>query len=129
MMRIFTDDQELILTGASYLRFMSVSYLCWGITEVYLAALRSVGRVAVSMAMNMLAFSLNICLNAVFIFGLFGAPKLGAPGVAIATSLSRAVELSACSYETGFCSLILYSSLFLPLETTLAGAPPILCIP
>lgn len=57
MMRIFTDDQELILTGASYLRFMSVSYLCWGITEVYLAALRSVGRVAVSMAMNMLAFS------------------------------------------------------------------------
>ena len=96
MMRIFTDDQELILTGASYLRFMSVSYLCWGITEVYLAALRSVGRVAVSMAMNMLAFSLNICLNAVFIFGLFGAPKLGAPGVAIATSLSRAVELSAC---------------------------------
>ena len=96
MMRIFTNDRELILTGASYLRFMSVSYLCWGITEVYLAALRSVGRVAVSMAMNMLAFSLNICLNAVFIFGLFGAPKLGAPGVAIATSLSRAVELSAC---------------------------------
>ena len=39
MMRIFTNDRELILTGASYLRFMSVSYLCWGITEVYLAAL------------------------------------------------------------------------------------------
>lgn len=96
MMRIFTNDAELIAIGASYLRFMSVSYLCWGITEVYLAVLRSIGRVMISTAMNMLAFSLNIILNAVFIFGLFGAPKLGAMGVAIATSLSRLIELSAC---------------------------------
>lgn len=96
MMRLFTEDPELIAIGTSYLRFMSVSYLCWGITEVYLAALRSVGRVAVSTAMNLLAFSMNVFLNAVFIFGLFGAPKLGAPGVAIATSLSRLIELFAC---------------------------------
>lgn len=96
MMRIFTNDAELIAIGASYLRFMSVSYLCWGITEVYLAILRSVGRVVISTAMNVLAFSLNILLNAVFIFGLFGAPKLGAMGVALATSMSRLIELLAC---------------------------------
>lgn len=75
---------------------MSVCYLCWGVTEVYLAVLRSVGRVVISTAMNVLAFSLNIFLNAVFIFGLFGAPKLGAMGVAIATSASRLVQLLAC---------------------------------
>lgn len=96
MMRIFTNDQELVAVGASYLRCMSVCYLCWGITEVYLAVLRSIGRVVVSTAMNVLAFSLNVGLNAVFIFGLFGAPKLGAMGVAIATSLSRLIELAAC---------------------------------
>lgn len=96
MMRIFTADQELIQIGAGYLRCMSVCYLCWGITEVYLAVLRSIGRVVVSTAMNVLAFSLNVGLNAVFIFGLFGAPKLGAMGVAIATSLSRLIELMAC---------------------------------
>ena len=96
MMRLFTNDGELIAIGASYLRFMSVSYLCWGITEVYLAVLRSIGRVTVSTLMNVLAFSLNIILNAVFIFGLLGAPKLGAMGVAIATSASRLVELAAC---------------------------------
>ena len=96
MMRLFTNDGELIAIGASYLRFMSVSYLCWGIIEVYLAVLRSIGRVTVSTAMNVLAFSLNIILNAVFIFGLFGAPKLGAMGVAIATSASRLIELAAC---------------------------------
>ena len=96
MMRLFTNDGELIAIGASYLRFMSVSYLCWGIIEVYLAVLRSIGRVTVSTAMNVLAFSLNIVLNAVFIFGLFGAPRRGAMGVAIATSASRLIELAAC---------------------------------
>lgn len=96
MMRIFTADTELIAIGSSYLRFMSVSYLCWGITEVYLAVLRSIGRVMISTAMNILAFSLNVLLNAVFIFGLLGMPKLGAMGVAIATSLSRLIELAAC---------------------------------
>lgn len=96
LMQLFTNDTELITIGASYLRCMSVAYLCWGVTEVYLAVLRSVGRVTISTAMNVLAFSLNIILNATFIFGLFGAPKLGAMGVAIATSLSRLIELAAC---------------------------------
>lgn len=96
MMRVFTEDPELIAVGASYIRCMSVCYLCWGITEVYLAVLRSIGRVVISTAMNVLAFSLNVGLNAVFIFGLCGAPRLGAMGVAIATSLSRVMELAAC---------------------------------
>lgn len=96
LMKIFTNDAELIELGASYLRCMSVSYLCWGITEVYLAVLRSIERVVISTAMNMLAFGLNIIFNAVFIFGLFGMPRLGATGVAIATSLSRLIELAAC---------------------------------
>lgn len=48
------------------------------------------------MALNMLAFILNVLLNATFIFGLFGAPRLGATGVAIATALSRLIQLIAC---------------------------------
>ncbi len=96
MMKLFTNDTELIALGSSYLRFVSISYLCWGITEVYLAVLRSIGRVVISTALNTLAFTLNVFLNAVFIFGLFGAPKLGAAGVALATSLSRVIELIAC---------------------------------
>ena len=93
MMRVFTPDPELIEIGADYLRYVSVAYLCWGLTEMYLATLRSIGRVGISTALNTTAFTLNILLNAVFIFGLLGAPKLGASGVALATSISRAVEL------------------------------------
>lgn len=96
MMKLFTNDAELIAIGAGYLRVMSVTYLCWGVIEVYLAILRSIGRVTVSMVLNVMAFSLNILLNALFIFGLFGAPKLGAVGVAIATALSRIIELAGC---------------------------------
>lgn len=96
MMKLFTNDADLIAIGAGYLRVMSVTYLCWGIIEVYLAILRSIGRVTVSMFLNVMAFSLNIFLNAVFIFGLFGAPEMGAVGVAIATALSRIAELAGC---------------------------------
>ena len=96
MLLLFTSDQELIAIGSSYIRIMGITYLCWGVTEIYLAILRSIGRVTISMTLNMLAFGLNILLNAMFIFGLFGAPKLGVTGVAIATASSRLIQLVAC---------------------------------
>ena len=89
MMRLFTNDPELLAIGSSYIRIMGITYIC-------------IGRVTTSMAMNMLAFGLNILLNATFIFGLFGAPKLGATGVAIATALSRMIELIACFIVSAF---------------------------
>ncbi len=96
MMLIFTDDQDLIQLGAKYIRILSVCYLCWGVTEVYISILRSVGRVAVGTVLNSVAVGLNLVLNAVFIFGWLGAPKMGVEGVALATSLSRLVELGLC---------------------------------
>lgn len=107
MMKLFTTDAELIDIGAGYLRIMSLTYLCWGMIEIYLAVLRSVGRVTTAMVLNVLAFTLNIFLNAVFIFGLFGAPRLGAVGVAMATAISRIIELLGCF----FVSLVLSKDL------------------
>lgn len=102
MMLIFTKDPELILLGAVYLRYMSVTYLCWGILEIYLAVLRSIGKVKISMILNIFAFSVNIILNAVFIFGLFGLPKMGVAGVALATMISRIIELIGCFMVSAF---------------------------
>lgn len=102
MMRLFTEDAELIAIGAEYLQIMGITYFCWGILEIYLAVLRSIGRVTICMVLNVLTFALNILLNAVFIFGLLGAPKLGAKGVAIATAASRVIELVGCFLVSAF---------------------------
>lgn len=39
MMRLFTPEQHLIELGAKYLCIMSISYLCWSVTEVYISVL------------------------------------------------------------------------------------------
>lgn len=113
MMLLFTKDQELISLGAVYLKYMSVTYLCWGILEIYLSVLRSIGKVKISMCLNVMAFSLNIVLNGVFIFGLFGAPKMGVAGVALATMLSRVIELIGCFAVSCFQKEIKLSFLYM----------------
>lgn len=96
MMKVFTNDPELIGLGAAYLRIVSISYLCWSVSDIYLSVLRSIERVKTSTALNVGALLLNIVLNAVFVLGLFGSPKMGVRGVALATTLSRLTQLVAC---------------------------------
>ena len=96
MMRVFTSDEELIKVGVEYIRWISISYLCMGIIEVYMSVLRSIGRVAICTILNVGAFFVNIGINSIFIFGLFNAPKIGAQGVAIATSATRLMERVGC---------------------------------
>jgi putative MATE family efflux protein len=96
LMRIFTNDDALVTAGASYLRFVSISYVLMAVSQVYQAILKSIEKVSIVTVITTCALVLNIFLNAVFIFGLFGAPRMGIRGVALATSLSRAVELLFC---------------------------------
>ena len=96
LMRIFTNDINLITSGIPYLRMVSFSYLFMSFSQVYLCAMRSIERVHFSTVTNAVALILNIILNAVFIFGLFGAPKLGIIGVALATVIARGVEFTIC---------------------------------
>lgn len=96
MMKVFTNDPELIGLGAEYLRIVSISYLCWSVSDIYLSVLRSIERVKTSTALNVGALLLNIVLNAVFVLGLFGSPKMGVRGVALATTISRLTQLAAC---------------------------------
>ena len=96
LMRIFTNDINLIYAGIPYLRMVSFSYLFMSFSQVYLCAMRSIERVHFSTVTNAVALILNIIFNAVFIFGLFGAPKLGILGVALATVIARAVEFTIC---------------------------------
>lgn len=99
LMRIFTNDTQLVSTGIPYLRIVSFSYLFMSISQVYLCTMRTIERVIFATAANASALLLNILLNAVFIFGLLGAPKMGIAGVALATTIARGIELIICMLD------------------------------
>ena len=100
LMRIFTNDEELIRLGASYLRITSFSYFFMGISQIYLCIMKNTGRALLSTLYSSSSVILNIIINAILIFGLLGFPKLGIAGAAIATSISRGVELALILFET-----------------------------
>ena len=94
LMRIFTEDPVLTVYGTDYLRIVSVTYLMCCISQIYLCIMKNSGLAAKSMVISSTAAGLNIILNAVLIYGLFGAPRMEAAGAAAATALSRVAELA-----------------------------------
>lgn len=90
---IFTTDPDIIATGASYLSLMRFSYIPFIISNILLAALRSMESVKIGFYNSWMALVVNITLNYIFIFGKFGAPRLGIVGAAIGTLTARILEL------------------------------------
>lgn len=93
LMRIFTTDTQLIHYGVQYLQIVGVTYLLCGISQVYLCIMKNSGLASMSMIISSTAALLNIILNAVLIYGLFGAPRMEAGGAAAATAIARGGEL------------------------------------
>lgn len=106
IMRIFTDDVELISEGAIYLRAVSASYVLGGFAQIYLSVMRSVERVKMSAAVHCSAVVMNVVLNACFIFGVGPFPKLGIMGVALATSITRGIEVLICIIDGTRCRIV-----------------------
>lgn len=76
-----------------YLRIMLVGLIPFGLTQCYAGTLRESGQTVLPMKASMLAMVVNFIFNALLIFGLGPFPRLGVAGAAIATVLSRFVEL------------------------------------
>ena len=96
LMHIFTHDDTLIAIGSSYLRIAGWSYLLTGVSQCYLTMMKISDHVKPGALISSCAVVLNLCLNAVFIFGLFGAPAMQARGAALAPTISRIIELALC---------------------------------
>ncbi|HIR92244.1 MAG TPA: MATE family efflux transporter [Candidatus Egerieimonas intestinavium] len=93
LMRIFTNEEEIIQAGVPYLRIVAVSYLFTAVTMVYLNIMRSVEKVIIATVVYSVSLLVNVVLNAIFIFGLLGFPAMGVAGAALATAIARFVEL------------------------------------
>ena len=92
LMRILTNEKTLIVLGSEYLRVIGISYVFSGIAQTFLAIMKNCGAVNMSTLINGVMVMLNIVLNAVFIFGLSGVPKMGIKGAALATVLATVVQ-------------------------------------
>jgi Na+-driven multidrug efflux pump len=98
---LLTDEAAVITEGSRYLRIVCFSYLLFAVTNVSLAALRSVETVKIGFAVTLAALVVNVVLNYGLIYGRLGMPELGVEGAAIATLVSRIVE---------FCVVVGYIS-------------------
>lgn len=99
IMKIFSNDAEVIRLGADYLRIVSLSYIISGISFAYAIASRSIGQAKMPMIASMVSFVTNALFNYLLIFGKFGFPQLGIKGAAYGTLIARAVEISIILYS------------------------------
>ena len=106
IMRLFTPDPALIGQGVIYLQTVSISYVLGSFAQVYLSVMRSVERVMMTAVVHGGAVLMNVALNACFIFGIGPFPELGIMGVALATSITRAVEALICVLDGVTCRRI-----------------------
>jgi len=100
---IFTSDAFVITEGADYLRITGLSYALFAVSQLMIAAMRGVETAKIGMYISFSALMVNVALNYALILGNFGFPALGVKGAAIATLVSRLVELTvAAAYLFAF---------------------------
>ncbi|MDR1954214.1 MAG: MATE family efflux transporter [Clostridiales Family XIII bacterium] len=90
---VFTDIPEVLDMGMDYVRYGSAIFLTWSIVVPFTAAFKATQQTSIPLKISIIVFSTNTVLNAILIFGYFGAPKMGIMGACLATVISRCLEL------------------------------------
>ena len=88
------DAAQVLSFGWEYLLVMLWGLLPFALCNAYASTLKECGETVVPMVAGVAAVAVNLVLNYVFIFGHFGAPAMGVRGAALATVISRYVELA-----------------------------------
>jgi len=111
---------ETLFHGHDYLHIMLWGLLPFALANAYSGTLRECNKTMVPMVAGVTAVLVNLILNYVLIFGHFGAPAMGVKGAALATVISRYVELAIVAGWThahrDLCPFIksAYRSLYIP---------------
>lgn len=92
IMGIYSNEEDVIREGVSYLRIIAFSYIFTTMTMIYLNIMRSIERVIIATVVYLVSLVVNVLLNSVFIFGMFGLEPMGIRGAALATLIARIIE-------------------------------------
>lgn len=93
IIHFFSLDESVIKIAVNYFLIIGFCYPIIAISNVFSMGSRSIRNPKLGMICSSISLGLNIILNYIFIFGKFGMPALGASGAALATVISRVVEL------------------------------------
>ena len=88
------EAAEVLSSGLQYLYVMLWGFLPFALTNAYAGTLKECGNTFVPMVAGITATLVNLVGNYILIFGHFGAPAMGVRGAALATVISRFVELA-----------------------------------
>ena len=88
------DAAQYLRYGKEYLAIMLWGLPAFALSSAYAGTLREGKQTVLPMISGLIAVGVNLMFNYILIFGRFGAPALGARGAAIATVISRYVELA-----------------------------------
>lgn len=99
---ISAKETQVSELAREYLRIACLTFLPYAVTTALIGMLRSIEVVKITLVTTVVALALNISLNALLIFGLCGFPALGVSGAAIATLITRIVEMAMVVAYT-FC--------------------------
>lgn len=86
-----TNDQEIIEYGVQYLSIVCCCSFGMYAQFIFERLLQSTGRTTYTMFTQLLGAIINIILDPILIFGLFGLPKMGVAGAAIATVIGQII--------------------------------------
>ncbi len=89
--------EEIAVTVEAARRYLSVAVIGlipFGLVQTYAGTMRETGETVSPMTAGLIAITVNLIFNYLLIYGKFGFPMLGVAGAAIATVLSRFVELA-----------------------------------
>ena len=87
------DLAQTLESGLGYLHVMMLQMPVFMLQQVYASTLRETGETLLPMKAGILAVFVNLVFNYILIFGKLGAPAMGVTGAAVATLISRLVEL------------------------------------
>lgn len=95
LLRLYTNDEAVISEGIKYLRLVAIGYPLLAITSSCQMAFRSTEHVILPTVTTAISFVTNIGLNYLLIFGFapLEIPAMGVRGAALATVISRAIEM------------------------------------
>ena len=86
--------ESMLHWAKKYLMIMLVGMPAFALSQSYAGTLRETGNTRLPMIASISAVATNAVFNYLLIFGKFGFPRLGVAGAALATVLSRYVELT-----------------------------------